>query len=177
MGLKVIQIKKIVEDMKEKLCYVAKDYKKELEKAKDGSCDSEYELPDGRIINLGQPRFEACESMFNPNMLGMEAMGVDQLVLSTISKCDIDLRRDLYNNIVLSGGSTMFPGFAERLYQSIVDQTPTSIKVKVVDPKERKYSVWIGGSILGSLDSFKDMWITKDDYEEIGARIVHSKCF
>jgi len=176
-GFKSNSDQKIVEDMKEKLCYVALDYKKELEKSKDGGCDKEYELPDGRIITLGQPRFEACESLFNPSMLGMEAMGVDQLVLSTISKCDIDLRRDLYNNVVLSGGSTMFNGFADRLNHSLVEQTPTSIKIKVVDPKERKYSVWIGGSILGSLDTFKDMWITKEDYEEAGAKIVHSKCF
>lgn len=92
-------------------------------------------------------------------------------------KCDVDVRKDLYGNIVLSGGSTMFPGIAERLSKDIVALAPSSMKIKVVAPPERKFSVWIGGSILSSLSTFQTMWITKGEYEESGASIVHRKCF
>ncbi len=92
-------------------------------------------------------------------------------------KCDVDIRRDLFENAVLSGGSTMFPNIDQRLRKEITALAPASIKVKVVAPPERKYSVWIGGSILSSLSSFQEMWISKDQYDESGPRIVHQICF
>ncbi|KHF97816.1 Actin-1 [Gossypium arboreum] len=76
-------------------------------------------------------------------------------------KCDVDIRKDLYGNIVLSGGSTMFPGIADRMSKEITALAPSSMKIKVVAPPERKYSVWIGGSILASLSTFQQMWISK----------------
>jgi len=92
-------------------------------------------------------------------------------------KCDVDVRKDLYNNIVLSGGTTMFPGIAERLSKEVSALAPSSMKIKVVAPPERRYSVWIGGSILSSLSTFQTMWITKAEYDESGPSIVHRKCF
>ena len=92
-------------------------------------------------------------------------------------KCDVDIRRELYKNTVLSGGSTMFPNIDERLNKEISAMAPASIKVKVVAPPERKYSVWIGGSILSSLSTFQEMWISKDHYDESGPGIVHKMCF
>jgi len=92
-------------------------------------------------------------------------------------KCDVDVRKDLYGNIVLSGGTTMFNGIAERLSKEIVNLAPATMKIKVVSPPERKYSVWIGGSILSSLSTFQTMWITKSEYEDAGPSIVHRKCF
>jgi len=92
-------------------------------------------------------------------------------------KCDIDVRKDLYSNIVMSGGTTMYEGIAERLNKEVVALAPSSMKIKVVAPPERKYSVWIGGSILSSLSTFQSMWITKSEYEESGPQIVHRKCF
>jgi actin-related protein len=92
-------------------------------------------------------------------------------------KCDIDVRKDLYANIVMSGGTTMYEGIAERLNKEVVALAPSSMKIKVVAPPERKYSVWIGGSILSSLSTFQTMWITKAEYEESGPQIVHRKCF
>ncbi|KAJ7971438.1 actin [Quillaja saponaria] len=86
-------------------------------------------------------------------------------------------RKDLYGNIVLSGGSTMFPGIADRMSKEITALAPSSMKVKVVAPPERKYSVWIGGSILASLSTFQQMWIAKAEYDEFGPSIVHRKCF
>jgi actin len=92
-------------------------------------------------------------------------------------KCDVDVRKDLYANIVMSGGTTMFTGIAERLNKEVVALAPSSMKIKVIAPPERKYSVWIGGSILSSLSTFQTMWITKSEYDESGPSIVHRKCF
>jgi len=92
-------------------------------------------------------------------------------------KCDIDIRKDLYGNIVLSGGTTMFPGIADRLQREIASLAPSTMKIKIVAPPERKYSTWIGGSILASLSTFQQMWIAKQEYDESGPTVVHRKCF
>jgi actin-related protein len=107
----------------------------------------------------------------------MEALGIHDATYNSIMKADIDIRKDLYANIVLSGGTTMFPGFADRMKKEITALAPSTMNVKVIAPPERKYSVWIGGSILASLQSFQKMWITKKEYNETGPSIVHRKCF
>ena len=108
---------------------------------------------------------------------GMEQSGIHTEVYESIMKCEIDTRKDLYSNIVLSGGTTMFPGLPERMTKEISALVPPSMKVRVIASPERKYSVWIGGSILMSLTNFNAMWITKQQYEEFGPSIVHRKCF
>uniref|UniRef100_A0A8C2FD63 Actin, alpha cardiac n=1 Tax=Cyprinus carpio TaxID=7962 RepID=A0A8C2FD63_CYPCA len=94
-----------------------------------------------------------------------------------IMKCDIDIRKDLYANNVLSGGTTMYPGIADRMQKEITALAPSTMKIKIIAPPERKYSVWIGGSILASLSTFQQMWISKQEYDEAGPSIVHRKCF
>jgi actin beta/gamma 1 len=89
----------------------------------------------------------------------------------------MDIRRELYANIVMSAGTTMYPGIADRVNKEIVALAPPGVKVKVIAPPERKYSVWIGGSILASLTTFQQMWITKEEYDESGPSLVHRKCF
>eukprot|EP00497_Spongosphaera_streptacantha_P005860 TRINITY_DN853_c0_g1_i1.p1 TRINITY_DN853_c0_g1~~TRINITY_DN853_c0_g1_i1.p1 ORF type:complete len:94 (+),score=22.64 TRINITY_DN853_c0_g1_i1:100-381(+) len=91
-------------------------------------------------------------------------------------KCDVDIRRDLYGNIVMSGGTTMYPGIADRVKKEVSEKAPSTMAIKIVAPPERKYSVWIGGSILASLSTFEEMWITKSEYDESGPTIVHRKC-
>ncbi|KMS93923.1 hypothetical protein BVRB_026560, partial [Beta vulgaris subsp. vulgaris] len=112
-----------------------------------------------------------------PSLIGLEQEGVHQLTYQSIMKCDVDIRKDLYGNIVLSGGTTMFDGIADRISKEVTALAPSSIRVKVVAPPERKYSVWIGGSILSSLSTFQQMWISKEEYDEAGPAIVHRKCF
>eukprot|EP00121_Abeoforma_whisleri_P001187 Awhi_evm1s1054 len=92
-------------------------------------------------------------------------------------KCDVDIRKDLYANTVLSGGTTMFPGIADRVQKELVTLAPATMKIEIVAPPERKYPVWIGGSILASLATFQRMWISKEEYDESGSSIVHRKCF
>ena len=145
--------------------------------ATSSKVEKEYELPDGQIIRLGNERFRAPEIMFQPSFVGNELPGIHEKLFTSIQNCDIDIRKSLFHDIVLSGGSTMFPGYGDRVEKELKNITPASMKVRVISPPERKFSVWIGGSILASLSSFQSQWISREEYDEIGSRIVHRKCF
>ncbi|MHA1457602.1 MAG: actin, cytoplasmic 2 [Promethearchaeota archaeon] len=169
--------KEIVRDIKEKLCYCAIDPEKEMMLSKKvAGMEKSYMLPDGETINVGVERFLAPECFFNPSVIGKELEPLDDVIVGAITECDVDLRRDLYSNIVLSGGSTMFPGIKERLTKEIKEQIPESVDVKIIAPPERMYSVWIGGSILSSLKTFHRMWVTRREYKEMGPQVIH-RCF
>lgn len=168
----------IVRDIKEKLCFVAQDYEESLKQSsKSSEFEKTYEMPDGKIITIGNERFRCPEYLFKPlEMNGKELSGVHKLTFDSIQNCDVDVRRDLYQNIILSGGTTMYEGIAERLLKEIKAMAASSMTVKVIASPDRRYAVWRGGSTLTSLSSFSSMWITKEDYDEHGAAIVHRKC-
>merc|ERR1711976_942093 len=109
--------------------------------------------------------------LFQPSLVGKESSGIHDTTFQSIMKCDVDIRKDLYSNVALSGGTTMFAGIGERMTKELTALAPSTMKIKVVAPPERKSSVWIGGSILSSLSTFQQMWISKGEYDESGPTI------
>lgn len=167
----------IARTIKEQSCYVALNPAREEQLEADRNAERGlYVLPDGQQIRVGAARFRAPEVLFTPDIIGEECEGVHEVLMYSITKADMDLRRTLFGNVVLSGGSTLFKGFGERLLQEIKKIAPKDIKIKISAPPERKYSTWLGGSILASLDTFRKMWISKREWEEDG-RVVHKKTF
>ncbi|WAR21239.1 ACTZ-like protein [Mya arenaria] len=138
---------------------------------------SSYMLPDGSSIEIGPARYRAPELLFRPDLIGDECEGIHEVLTYSIQKSDTDLRRTLFSNIVLSGGSTLFKGFGDRLLNEVKKLAPKDIKIRISAPQERLYSTWIGGSILASLSTFKKMWVSKREYNEEGVKAIHRKTF
>jgi len=168
----------IKKDIKEKAFYVALDFEQEMENALNYpfTIEKTYHLPDGKEITLGNERFRGPEALFRPHFIGYESAGVHEMIYNAIMKTDSDIRSNLFGNVVLSGGSTLFPGFVDRLQKELSELT-SKCQVKVIATPERKFAPWIGGSILASLESFQPSFITKGEYEETGPTIVHRKCY
>ncbi|KAK2949120.1 putative Actin [Blattamonas nauphoetae] len=166
-----------IREAKEKSCFVALDYEQECTSvASAKSVEHTFTLPDGHMLKMGVERFKCPELLFQPSHLKLEVNGIHEMTYNSIMRCDTDIRRDLYGNVVLAGGSTMFAGMNDRMGKELMALAPTAMKIKTVSPPERKNAVWIGGSIFAALP-FTNVWITKEEYEENGSSIIHRKCF
>eukprot|EP01084_Bolivina_argentea_P265599 450267_1 len=171
--------REIVRDLKEKYCYVALDYDTEVYMKQNNNyndIEKEYKLPDGKIINVNEERFKCSELLFKPEMYNINSIGIHKLLYESITECDIDTRRDMYGNIVICGGTTFLNGFSKRLdyeMRNIANVGLKHMKIRIIAAQERKDSVWIGGSILASLSTFQQCWITNDMYDEYGVNILY----
>lgn len=170
--------REVVRTIKEKECYVALNPQKEenLEHDKT-STQHQFRLPDGTNIALGAERFRAPEILFQPSLVGLEYPGIHELLAYSINRADLDLRMALFSGIVLSGGSTMFDKFGERLLNEIRKMAPKDIKIRISAPPDRQLTTFMGGSILASLATFKKMWVSKEEFEEEGFPLLHKKAF
>ena len=174
-----------VRQMKEKLCYVGYDIATEQKLAQETTFLVEsYTLPDGRVIKVGGERFEASEALFQPHLINVEGQGVAELLFTAIQSADMDMRPDLYRHIVLSGGSTMYPGlpsrleremkqlYLERVLRGDTDRL-SKFKIRIEDPPRRKDMVFIGGAVLADVMKDRDdFWMSKAEYEEKGLKVL-----
>lgn len=160
--------------IKERACKVALDYATALQEKED---PIPYTLPDGSVIELGTERITCPELFFQPSIIGAKCESVHQGILNSITKCEKEIQSTLFSNIVLAGGSTMFRGLPERIQKEIVSLAPPSEKVNVIATAGRRNAVWLGGSVIASLEAFSQMSIEKAEFAEEGISIVHRKCY
>ncbi|RPA95998.1 Actin/actin-like protein [Choiromyces venosus 120613-1] len=174
-----------VRQIKEKLCYVSYDLELDHKLAEETTVLVEsYTLPDGRVIRVGSERFEAPECLFQPHLVDVEQPGIAEFLFNTIQAADVDVRTSLYKAIVLSGGSSMYPGLPSRLEKElkqlwltkVLHGDPTRLnkfKVRIEDPPRRRHMVFLGGAVLANIMADKEnMWITKAEWEEQGPRAI-----
>ena len=177
-----------VRQIKEKLCYVGFDLQLERKLALETTILVEpYELPDGRVIRVGAERFQAPEALFEPGLIDVDSVGVADQLFNTIQSADMDIRSDLYQHIVLSGGSSMYPGLPSRLEKEIRAlylekvlkgnaATLNKFKCRIEDPPRRKHMVFLGGAVLAEIMKDKDhFWMNKTEYQEMGFDVL-KKC-
>ena len=196
VGYRLYKQREIAADLKETVCRMSDKafHSGDMENVPSVA----YELPDGNVVEVGAERFKIPEILFNPDLvkeLGLPSdktpswrdpndpnqplKGLPQIILDTISKCDVDARKDLFGGVVVAGGGSLFASLRERLESELHDAAPTNVRVKVTASQntvERKFTTWIGGSILASLGSFQQMWLSKQEYEEHGAGLIHKRC-
>lgn len=155
--------REIVREMKEKVCEV--DPRPRMDAAHLATAPNvTYRLPDGNVLTLGSERSRAAEVLFCPSIIGSEDSGVPDVIMRSVSKCDLEIRSTLLQSIVLSGGSTLLRGFGDRLLSELKKTAPHGTKLRITASPERQYTTWIGGSILASLSTFSTMWVTAQDY-------------
>jgi len=199
--IKLLQIKgyafnstadfEIVRELKEKYCFVSCDIDSDRKLGQETTFYNSYtKLPDGRKIRISTEKYEAPEILFQPHLIQNEMPGVHEMLYNSINSCDIDVRKDLYKNIILSGASTMFPGYASRLDKELKniytektlklakDKT-IKIPLNIIDSPRRKYSVFIGATVLANVynaQGYEGYWISKSEWEESGEKIIKAKC-
>ena len=164
----------IVRKIKESSCYTILFNIDTTRKTTDAGI-TQYYLPDGNHINLGEEKILAPEILFNPSLIGMEYPSFQEMVVTSLNKVDVELRNQLYSSIYLSGGNTYFKGIQEKLHTEIKKLSPKRMRPKLILPNNRKYSCWIGGNVISTLEVFKRMWITKHEWSDKGKKLIHSK--
>ena len=176
----------IVKKIKEEICFTVVGSSSnnplsnisnlELGNKNKSESSNTYNFPDGNAIKIGEEKSLAPEILFNPSIIGSEHLSFQEMIVTSINKVDIDLRKNLFNNILISGGNTLFKGIQEKFHTEIKYLSPKNMKVRIHSPGNRLLSCWTGGNVISTLEIFKKMWVTKDDWGEKGNKsIIHIK--
>jgi centractin len=160
--------------MKEEICYMTPTQVAD-DAAAEKDAKTQYQLPDGQVVTVASERYQAPNVLFDPSLFGSEEPGAADILVNSIMKSDIDLRSKLFSQIVLAGGSTLLPGFGDRMLYEVRSRSPSHTKIRISAPPERLHSAYVGGSILASLATFKSMWVSRAEYEEHGSNILHRR--
>ena len=175
--LSEIQEQQTLNDIKEKLCYVPFDLEEEQHKYEHvNEIERTYKMPYGNKVHIGAQRFRCAEPIFDPRLIQVQSDGIVKTLYDTIHKCG-DLKQEMFQNIVLSGGNAQFPGLDKRIKKDLEKLTTNNPKLNVRSGKNNDNAAWRGGSVLASQISFSLMWITKEEYQEVGPHVVTFKCF
>ncbi|KAG9242516.1 actin family [Calycina marina] len=139
-----------------------------------------YEMPDGSNQMWGAERYTVAEGMFVASNTNEQNAGptLIDMIKASFNATDMDIRPHLLANVVVTGATTLMNGFVDRLNSEMTTMYP-GVKVKIQAAgltAERRFGSWMGGSVLGSLGTFHQMWISKAEYEEHGASIVEKRC-
>jgi actin-related protein len=164
-----------------------KEREREIEKCRERerfpSLSTTYELPDGNVIDVSRRAGDGAhlaDALFdNGRHDGLSRRAVSNMVFDAISACDVDMRRELFGGIVLSGGCSLIPGTVERFTRELAILTPQLFKMKIIAAQtalERTGGPWIGGSIVSSLGTFQQAWVSRQEYDELGSAGALRKC-
>lgn len=178
-------VKEVLRDFAATVAEVSTSSLKDEIEQSSSILSSSYEFPNGYNIGLTVEKFKLCEGLFDASsamlkgISGGDLLSIPNCVHSSAAMCDVDIRPGLYSGVVVVGGNSLLSGFTERLNRDLSHRTPPSMRVKLVQNSstvERRFSSWIGGSILASLGTFQQMWISRQEYDEVGKSIVEKKC-
>lgn len=158
--------------LKEEHCYVSTV---DEEQPMDNQSRS-FRLPDGGIISMGAERQLANEILFAPGSVGYEGDAVHELLLRSINACDMNERAQMFSRLVLVGGTTLSKGFCDRLLSELRKEVPRDVKIRCCAPSSRQFSVWTGGSVFASLDSFGVVATSARSYKEHGPEVCAMRC-
>ncbi|EDO08642.1 actin family protein [Babesia bovis T2Bo] len=170
----------IANDIKSACCYMASNYNQQLQSVEKSPAQftKKYSLPDGNVISLGKEVFQCPEIILAPHLFGRYCPSLIDVVCHSARSCEPEHHKTMFTNILLTGGSTMFDGFLQRCEKELKEATHDNVSLKVMhNIPNRDIAVWTGGSIVASLSSFQQMWVTKEEYDESGPTVVHRKCF
>ena len=170
--------KSMINELKEKICEVAEDYDSQVKKCLDSKTIETHVLPDGSKVQISQEKYQCPELLFQPQFFQKDHFGLHEQTFKSIKRCDEDIEKDLFQNVILCGGSSLFLKIRKKFEKELQSLAPTGKTVKVIAPPERKYSAWLGGAILSSMEKFKNaMFVSKKEYNEVGAGVIYDKFF
>jgi actin-related protein len=170
--------KSMINELKEKICEVAEDYDSQVKKCIDSKIVETHTLPDGSKVKITHEKYQCPELLFQPQFYQRDHFGLHEQTFKSIKKCDEDIEKDLFQNVILCGGSSLFLKIRKKFEKELQSLAPTGKTVKVIAPPERKFSSWLGGAILSSMNNFKNaMFVNKKEWMESGANIIYDKFF